>query len=99
MAQNPKFIDDIASIAYSPVEAIGNAFGRPFDEVVYMLGSTLALLTSIGMQNIKDPSSRTAYSLFFGLLIHIYVFGKTCLVSFFTALGTYLLMSVFRGDK
>jgi len=52
IANNPKFIDDLSAMAYYPVTAIGITLGRPFDEVVYMLGSILALVTSLGIQRI-----------------------------------------------
>ena len=78
---------------------IGNFVGRPLDEVVYMLGSVIALVSSLGMQYIQNPKYRRAYSLTFGLLIHVYVFGRTSIVSISTALFIYLLMSLFRGDR
>jgi len=64
-----------------------------------MLGSIAALITSLGIKQVKDPQNRIRYSLTFGVFIHIFVFGKTTIISFGTVLVSYLLMKFIRGDR
>ena len=50
--------------------------GLPLDQIKIVLSQVYGILLCFGLVRIKDPATRKYYSLIFGTLLQIYVYGE-----------------------
>ena len=74
--------DILRQLFFSQVKSIENFTGRPQDQVLFMLGQIVSILSCFLLKKLESPAQRQFFATVAGIVICFYTFGFGALISF-----------------